>query len=299
MNFKKLTSLLASFSCIFSLFFLAPSLTCKADNLPHPMRICDIFPDPALAKEMVRHLKKTSVTEVVSQKELNEITIFDQLFLKKDRQSSVIFSLEGLNYLNNLKLLATSGRNQISDIKPLQHLYKLESIYLAANQIVDISPLSHLINLRGMQLSYNKINNIKALENLENLRALDLNYNEITDFGTILKLKNLVEFGFEGGHYLQEWGYVLEEDKIDMLKSFEAIQKERFPNNVTLAVSVDTNTSDIEPTEKSEEVQEEPADLKSEEFTEEEETESEETSSYEFSGEIDENWFEKLENSKG
>ncbi|CUL76068.1 TPA: InlB B-repeat-containing protein [Listeria monocytogenes] len=155
----------------------------QADTIPQPTSIEKLFPDTALAEMMRDALGKSSVTDTVSQNELNQLT-----FLQADQKD--LESIEGLQYVNNLNHLSLSG-TKISNINNLSDLTKLELLNLSANQINDISPLSELTNLRHLNLYSNKISDVSSLVNLTNLDFLNLYNNQINDVKALSKLTNL------------------------------------------------------------------------------------------------------------
>ncbi len=75
--------------------------------------------------------------------------------------------------------LGHKGINDISDIKGLEHLTKLQELDLCSNRIKEIKGLEALTNLTRLDLSGNQIEEIKGLENLTNLEVLDLHGNRI------------------------------------------------------------------------------------------------------------------------
>ncbi|PZF87030.1 internalin [Listeria ivanovii] len=177
----------------------------EAAIIPHPMPIDQIFPDPGLAKAVKEALKKRSVTDVVSQRELDGIRKY---LYGNDKD---IKSLEGLQCLNNLEELHLS-RNQISDLSPLKDLAnltllclndnklknlngipsaKLVRLLVDGNEITDISSLVHVPQLETLTISKNKLSNIDVLAHLTNLRILDLRNNKVRDLSAIGNLKKL------------------------------------------------------------------------------------------------------------
>ncbi|MBK3914669.1 internalin N-terminal domain-containing protein [Listeria ivanovii] len=120
-----------------------------AANILHPMPINQIFPDPDLAKVVKRTLGKQSVTDVVSQKELDSVQVLNG-------NESNIKSLEGLQHFNKLEVLFLAS-NQIKDITPLKNLTNLKVLDLKVNQISDLTPLYGLKNLTSLDVVYQKI----------------------------------------------------------------------------------------------------------------------------------------------
>ncbi|EBF5842194.1 LPXTG cell wall anchor domain-containing protein [Listeria monocytogenes] len=200
-SFSRLILIIAIFTCIGE----SNKLNVQAESIAQPTAINQIFPDPVLAEVMADRLGKASVSDTVSQNELNQLTYLST-FLNN------IESIEGLQYLNNLTDLTLLknqisdisvlsgltnltflhiGGNQISDISILSGLGKLEKLILDDNQISDISVLSKLANLKYLSFSNNQISDISALAGLTNLDYLSLYTNEVSDIGVLSNLTNL------------------------------------------------------------------------------------------------------------
>ncbi|EAG4503484.1 LPXTG cell wall anchor domain-containing protein [Listeria monocytogenes] len=180
------------------------SKSSKAEkSIAQPTAINSIFTDAAVAELIRSTLKKSSVSDTVTQGELDSITT-----LKATNKG--IVTLNGLENLPNLRTLDLY-LNQISDVSPLGTLSNLSTLNLTSNRITDISPLGNLTSLKILYLDNNNINtldalknlttleelyligihaiNLSALENLTNLRVLDLKNNQIND---LEPLKNMI-----------------------------------------------------------------------------------------------------------
>ncbi|AIS60784.1 leucine-rich repeat domain-containing protein [Listeria ivanovii] len=204
---KKVKNLLAAMLIMVIVSCINTNLETKAQaaSISHPMPINAVFPDGGLAKAVKTALKKKHVTDLVTQKELNEIG----KYLYGNDLS--IESLEGIQYLNCLEQLYLS-RNQISDLSPLKDLKnlvilcldenklknlegisstKLVRLLVDGNEITDVSPLAKLTQLEILSISKNKLSNIDPLAELTKLRVLDLESNKVSDLSAIGKLKKL------------------------------------------------------------------------------------------------------------
>ncbi|MGC7139061.1 leucine-rich repeat domain-containing protein [Listeria ivanovii] len=176
----------------------------QAANIPNPLPINRIFPDPDLAERVKETLKKSNVTDVVSQRELDEVQIFNG-------NGRTIISIDGLQYFTNLKELYLS-RNHIRDLTPLKDLTnlailcldknrlenlngipsnKLVRLSLEDNELTQVDALANLTQLETLFISKNQLKNIDALANLTNLKTLDLNRNELEDLSPLARLENL------------------------------------------------------------------------------------------------------------
>ncbi|EOH1672270.1 Ig-like domain-containing protein, partial [Listeria monocytogenes] len=155
----------------------------QAASIPQPTAIDQLFPDTALAEVMRAALGKTSVTDTVSQSELDQLTNVSAV-------NKNIQSIEGLQYVNNLTFLYLTT-NQISDVSPLAALNKLTYLSLDTNQISDVSPLAALNNLSTLNLNTNQISDVSPLAALNNLTSLYLYNNQISDVSPLAALNNL------------------------------------------------------------------------------------------------------------
>lgn len=165
---------------------ISQGLEVQAESIAEPTPINKIFTDPALADEVKAELGKTSVTDEVTQTELNQIT-------RLEADYKGISSIEGIQYLTNLNMLALT-ENQITNLAPLAYLDNLESLYLGNNKISDVASLSGLTQLTFLQLSINQIKDVTPLAKLTNLNYLDLRENQISDaspLGNMMELTTL------------------------------------------------------------------------------------------------------------
>ncbi|WP_181249579.1 InlB B-repeat-containing protein [Listeria seeligeri] len=154
----------------------------KADTLTEPIPINQVFPDASLAEVIRANLGKGSVTDTVSQSELDSITTFTA-------EGKGINAIEGVQYLNNVTSLSLSS-NAISDISPLSGLVNIDNLQLGSNQIEDISPVSGLSNLRLLTLENNMITNIAPISGLNRLSLIDMSSNNISDISSLANLPN-------------------------------------------------------------------------------------------------------------
>ncbi|EAO7454867.1 InlB B-repeat-containing protein [Listeria monocytogenes] len=174
------------FLCLISFMIVigtSNQLDVQAENLTQPTAINEIFPDPALADAMRSRLGKASVTDIVSQNELDQQTGINV-------PEEGIKDLEGIQYLNNLSSLYVYF-NEITDISVISKLYNLKHVYLDENQINDISALSNLTNLTELSLGSTQISDISALSNLTNLTALSVSDNQLNNLDALSGLQNL------------------------------------------------------------------------------------------------------------
>ncbi|ELQ0053487.1 leucine-rich repeat domain-containing protein [Listeria monocytogenes] len=156
----------------------------KAANITQPTPINQVFPDANLAEVMKGTLQKPNVSTTVTQDELNAV--------EKVEKGRNIASIEGVQYLNNLRVLRLTGMdNSISDLRPLSGLTNLTILAMGNNQVNDLTPLSGLTNLKELSMNQNQINDINALSGLTSLVSMDLSENQITDISALSNLTNL------------------------------------------------------------------------------------------------------------
>ncbi|EBF5204929.1 LPXTG cell wall anchor domain-containing protein [Listeria monocytogenes] len=158
--------------------------------ITQPTAINVVFPDANLAEGIRAKLGKSSVSDLVTQSELNTITEInnvegDQIWIYN------VANLSGMEHLINLTYLDWEGFNQISDITPLSGLTNLTFLKVGRSQVSDISALSGLTNLTDLHLFSNQISDISALSGLTNLRYLGLGSNQISDISPLSDLVNL------------------------------------------------------------------------------------------------------------
>ena len=114
-----------------------------------------------------------------------------------DLTNTVLSSLDGIQYLINLKELKLDINSRRSDPTPIGKLTRLEKLILPDRDIENLKFLSRLTNLRELYLRSNKIQDITPLVGLTNLRKLQLDSNQITDITPLTKLTNLKELNLQ------------------------------------------------------------------------------------------------------
>ncbi|EBF5152494.1 leucine-rich repeat domain-containing protein [Listeria monocytogenes] len=159
--------------------------------ITQPTAINVVFPDANLAEGIRSKLGKASVSDTVTQSELNTIYTINDWVNDGYYEISGVANLSGMEHLINLTYVNLGNGNQISDISPLSGLLNLRILHLGYNQISDISPLSGLLNLRELYLERNQISDISPLSGLVNLRWLYLDRNQISDISSLSSLSLL------------------------------------------------------------------------------------------------------------
>ncbi|EHD1677595.1 LPXTG cell wall anchor domain-containing protein [Listeria monocytogenes] len=172
----------------FSLWLgMSPGIGAQAASLAQPTPINEVFPDPQMALTMEEKLGKTTVTDLVSQSELDSLT--------KLKSNLPIASIEGIQYLTNLTELNISNA-EVSDISALKDLTKLTKLEMFQNNISDINVLENLTNITDLDLHDNQITDISPVRNLTNIVRLNLAYNQISDISAVSNLSKLNELWF-------------------------------------------------------------------------------------------------------
>ncbi|ECW0046741.1 LPXTG cell wall anchor domain-containing protein [Listeria monocytogenes] len=183
--FKQLISIMTVLSLLFMVLGIQGNNEVKAATLATPPApINQIFPDADLAEGIRAVLQKASVTDVVTQEELESIT---KLVVAGEK----VDSIQGIEYLTNLEYLNLNG-NQITDISPLSNLVKLTNLYIGTNKITDISALQNLTNLRELYLNEDNISDISPLANLTKMYSLNLGANHnLSDLSPLSNMTGL------------------------------------------------------------------------------------------------------------
>ncbi|ELB6106689.1 InlB B-repeat-containing protein [Listeria monocytogenes] len=183
--FKQLISIMTVLSLLFMVLGIQGNNEVKAATLATPPApINQIFPDADLAEGIRAVLQKASVTDVVTQEELENIT---KLVVAGEK----VASIQGIEYLTNLEYLNLNG-NQITDISPLSNLVKLTNLYIGTNKITDISALQNLTNLRELYLNEDNISDISPLANLTKMYSLNLGANHnLSDLSPLSNMTGL------------------------------------------------------------------------------------------------------------
>ncbi|MBC2107670.1 leucine-rich repeat domain-containing protein [Listeria innocua] len=218
-------------------------------SITEPTPINEIFSDANLAEVMKGFLRKTDVTDSVTQEDLNKVTILGG-------PNIGIESIEGIQYLPNLttiylynnkitdiSLLANSTKleilnltgNQIKDFSAIANLTKLHTLELTDTGLSDIGFISNLTELKELFISQNRLTDISPLANLTKVDRLYINENQITD---ITPLKNMKDLTF-----LQAWNN--EVDDLTGIKDLTNLQLISFSQNKVTDLSPLANLTNL------------------------------------------------------
>ncbi|MBC1517651.1 LPXTG cell wall anchor domain-containing protein [Listeria welshimeri] len=178
----------------------------QADTITQPTAINELFPDSDLAEVMRVELGKTSVNDIISQNELDTLTILNggnkniksiegiqylNNLMEIDLNENDISNINNLAGLTNLKNLNLGENLQLKDITALSGLTTLTNLTVGSLELSDISALSNLANLTDLWIASPKLSNISALSSLTNLESLTVRISPISDFSPIANLINL------------------------------------------------------------------------------------------------------------
>ncbi|MGF7035050.1 hypothetical protein J2T17_006042 [Paenibacillus mucilaginosus] len=134
---------------------------------------------------------------VLEQAIRDELEIQDRALQKEDafklkslypQGEGKIASLAGLEWATNLEGLYLPGQD-ITDITPLQSLYRLDFLALNGNRITNVCPAAGLYDLSKLVISGNEITDIGCLARLEGLTDLLADSNRITDVSGLADMK--------------------------------------------------------------------------------------------------------------
>ncbi|MBC1904798.1 KxYKxGKxW signal peptide domain-containing protein, partial [Listeria innocua] len=154
-----------------------------------PTAINVVFPDAKLAEVIRVKLGKASVSNTVTQSDLDSISTLSA-------NNKRIANISGMEHLINLTDLRLDY-NQLSDISVLSGLTNLTSLNLRDNQLSDISVLSGLTNLTSLDLNNTQLSDISVLSGLTNLTSLNLNNNQLSDISVLSSLTNLTNLNLD------------------------------------------------------------------------------------------------------
>lgn len=89
-----------------------------------------------------------------------------------DGDGQGVSSLEGIQYLSNLRELRFWGESSVSSLAPVGELRRLEVLQLDNANVTDLSPLSAVDSLRELSVRQNNIASLEPLQGLSNLERL-------------------------------------------------------------------------------------------------------------------------------
>ena len=162
--------------------------------------IAELFPDEAFAKAIRNELNKLSISQPVTQEELNSIT---KMYIGSSNAFGNINSIEGIGYLTNLESLYIvnyAAENMTSLPDELFSLTNLNCIFISGSSIKEVpSLIGNLINLKTLSLGGSDITTLpNDLANCKYLEKIDISHTDITELPEVLYSLNLKEIDMAG-----------------------------------------------------------------------------------------------------
>ena len=150
--------------------------------------IAELFPDEPFAMAIRDALGKLSISQSVTQEELDNI---NDITVGGKSTFGEISSIEGIGYLRNLESLmflnrAAAGLRELPE--EFYSLTHMRYVYLSGTSLQSISPLiGNLVNLKTLVLSSSDLTNLPdELCNCTLLEELDISYTKITEVPPVL-----------------------------------------------------------------------------------------------------------------
>ena len=167
-----------------------PLLAGTQKNLPGPTPINQVFPDSILAEKIRASLGKGTVTDLVTQSELDLLTSVEASMSQGTPAENNIQSIEGFEYIHNATNVSVGG-TAVTDLTPLGTMTSVKNLTLAASTVVDVGPLANLVNLEYIYGSYTDIKDLTPLANCTKLTTLTLFNTKVEDVTPLQNLTNL------------------------------------------------------------------------------------------------------------
>lgn len=162
--------------------------------------IAELFPDKPFAMCIRDELGKLSISQPVTQDELDSI---EKITIGGSTDFGEVSSLEGISHLHNLVAISllNSAATPMKELpEEIYSMTKLRTIYISRSEISEVSPLiGNLVNLKTLHLSSCKITTLPdELINCVSLENLDLSYTDITEVPAVLFAMPNVKVKMEG-----------------------------------------------------------------------------------------------------
>lgn len=158
---------------------------------PPPPKPVSIFPDKALEEAVRKQVfAKRENKEPITAEDVANIAILEG-------KNMGIKDLTGLEKCAQLASITLPG-NQITNLKAITGLERLQFLDVSKNQIEDISPLATCKALQYVELTGNKVKDVSALGGITALTSLYLAGNQIKDASPLFKLPKVWTLYLEG-----------------------------------------------------------------------------------------------------
>ena len=166
--------------------------------------------------QSINHGEKNKISSIPE--EIANLTKIKKLIIGGFGDMWKISDIRALENLTGLQTLFLDG-NQISDIRALENLTGLQTLILSYNNISDIRALEKLTGLQTLFLGGNQISDIRALENLTGLQYINLKNNQIKEIpSAIFRLNMEINMTEEKWYGLMLSGNPIESPPIEILK---------------------------------------------------------------------------------
>ena len=159
--------------------------------LPFPK--CTIHSNPPLTKEetIEKAIRKAA------KKPTGELTKADfEKVTSLDLNHHNLTDVKGLEKLTKLEKLFLHD-NKLTDVTGLENLTQLKELSLQFNKLTDVKGLEKLTQLTWLNLANNRLTELKGLEKLTQLKTLNLKNNQLTNVTSLEKLAKLEELYLE------------------------------------------------------------------------------------------------------
>jgi Leucine-rich repeat (LRR) protein len=103
-----------------------------------------------------------------------------------------------LQQITGLSKVTVSENFQISDITPLQHLYRLTDLQFTGTTVAKLDPVTKMPKLKSLRCAKNPINDLTPLAGLPNLTELDFSNTQVEDLDALQNMMQLQVLKFSG-----------------------------------------------------------------------------------------------------
>jgi Leucine-rich repeat (LRR) protein len=126
-----------------------------------------------------------------------------------------ITNLGPLNRMENLKTLRI-GQTPINDLTPIRNLTKLEILDASGTMLTDLSPLQYFSSLKELNIGGTLVTDLTPIAGISSLERLNLNNTQISDFEKIKGLNALKDLRIAGSN-ISDLGFVQSLSNLEIL----------------------------------------------------------------------------------
>jgi len=135
--------------------------------------------------------KVASANSIFADKQL-EAAVRRQVFAK--RNTSEPLGAEDVKHVSTVQPDSVETGAEIKSLEGLQHCLELSLLELPHHQISDLKPLTGLKKLQSITLSHNRIQSLEGLEGCSKLQYLNLEHNQVASLKPLAGLKQINPF---------------------------------------------------------------------------------------------------------